>query len=47
MVDKRMVVAIVAGAYVLAAITKLVPALSPGAVASYLPSFGGDSGKSA
>ncbi len=47
MVDKRTVLGFVAGAYVLAAITKLVPALSPGAIASFLPSFGGDASKSA
>lgn len=42
MVDKRTVLAVVIGAYILTAISRVVPGLAPGAVAGYLPSFGGD-----
>lgn len=41
MFDRKMILSYVAGAFVLAALTRLVPQLSPGSVASYLPSFGG------
>lgn len=42
MVDKRTVLAVVIGAYILTAISRVLPGLAPGAVAGYLPTFGGD-----
>lgn len=42
MFDKRTVAGFVIGAYVLAALSRVLPALSPSAIAGYLPSFGGD-----
>ena len=42
MLDKRSVLGVVVGAYLLAALSRVVPALSPSALAGYLPSFGGD-----
>lgn len=39
--DKKTIFSVVVGAYALAIFSKLLPALSPSAVASYVPSIGG------
>jgi hypothetical protein len=42
MFDRKTVVSVLVASYALALFVKLVPALSPGAIASYVPSIGGN-----
>lgn len=40
MFDRKTLVTVVLASYALAIVSKLIPGLSPSAVASYVPSFG-------